>query len=401
MQLVSPQIEKFQTSSSWIRRMFEAGIELKKRYGEDQVCDFSLGNPDLTPPPAVVDAMRELTSQVARPAGLGYMPNAGYPDVRAGLAAHLSREQQAPLQAAHVIMTCGAAGGINAFFRAVLTPGEEVICPAPYFVEYGFYAGNFGGVLRPVPSNPNGFHLDLDGIEQAITEKTRAVIINSPNNPSGVIYSEDELRRLAAILDRATAKYNRPIFLISDEPYRFLAFDGATVPPMLPLYAYTVVIGSFSKNLALAGERVGYIAVNPAMPGAETLLSGLTMTNRILGFVNAPCIGQRLMLAALGTQADAAAYVSRRRKMAETLRAADIEFTLPDGTFYFFPKVPGNMPDVDFVKLLAEERILAVPGSGFGFPGYFRLALCVDERFIDTARPGFINAARKARPDAP
>ena len=401
MQLVSPQIEKFQASSSWIRRMFEAGIELKKRYGDDKVCDFSLGNPDLTPPPAVVNAMRDLTAQVARPAGLGYMPNAGYPDVRAGLAAYLATEQQTPLQASHVVLTCGAAGGINAFFRAVLTPGEEVLCPAPYFVEYGFYAGNFGGVLRPVPSEPDGFHLDLDGFARAITEKTRVVIINSPNNPSGVIYTEDELRRLAAILDRATARYGRPIFLISDEPYRFLAFDGAVVPPMLPLYTYTVVIGSFSKNLALAGERVGYIAVNPAMPGVDTLVSGVTLTNRILGFVNAPCIGQRLMLAALGTQADAAAYVSRRQKMAAVLRDAGIDFTLPAGTFYFFPKVPGAMPDVDFVQLLAEERILAVPGSGFGYPGYFRLALCVDERFIDIARPGFINAARKARQDAP
>ncbi len=401
MQLVSPQIEKFQASSSWIRRMFEAGIELKKRYGDDKVCDFSLGNPDLTPPAAIINAMRDLTAQVARPAGLGYMPNAGYADVRAGLAAYLSKEQQTPLQASHVVLTCGAAGGINAFFRAVLTPGEEVLCPAPYFVEYGFYAGNFGGVLRAVPSNPGDFHLDLDGFERAITEKTRAVIINSPNNPSGVIYTEDELRRLAAILDRATAKYGRPIFLISDEPYRFLAFDGAVVPPMLPLYTYTVIIGSFSKNLALAGERVGYIAVNPTMPGVDSLVSGVTLTNRILGFVNAPCIGQRLMLAALGTQADADAYISRRKKMAAVLREAGIDFNMPDGTFYFFPKVPGTMSDVDFVQLLAEECILAVPGSGFGYPGYFRLALCVDERFIDIARPGFIKAARKAKSTAP
>ena len=398
MQLVSPQIEKFQQSSSGIRRMFEAGIELKKKYGAENVYDFSLGNPDLVPPKSIVDALAALPEQVNKPAGMGYMPNAGYDDARAALAAYLSKEQGISLQGNNLVLTCGAAGGLNAFFRAVLTAGEEVLCPAPYFVEYGFYVGNYGGVLKPVPSDPgNGFHLDLAGFEKAITEKTRAVIVNTPNNPTGVIYSQDELKALGAILNAATEKYGRPIFLISDEPYRFLAFDGASVPPVLPLYKYTVVIGSFSKNLALAGERVGYVAANPEMPNVQSLIAGLVLTNRILGFVNAPCLGQRLMMAALGTQADASAYIVRRRKMAEALDYAGIEYTMPAGTFYFFPKVPGNMGDVDFVNLLAEERILAVPGSGFGFPGYIRLALCVDERFIDAAREGFKRAADKAR----
>lgn len=398
MQLVSPQIESFQSSSSWIRRMFEAGIELKKKYGADKVCDFSLGNPDLVPPAQVVSALRDLADRIDCPAGLGYMPNAGYQDARESLAKYLSREQGVELDASNLIITCGAAGGLNAFFRAVLSPGEEVLCPAPYFVEYGFYVGNYGGILHPVPSSPNGFHLDLAGFEAAISEKTRAVIINTPNNPSGVIYTKDELQKLGDILMKATEKYGKPIFLISDEPYRFLAFDGATVPPMMPLYTYTVVIGSFSKNLALAGERVGYVAVNPAMPNVETLVSGVVMTNRILGFVNAPCIGQRLMQAALGAEADFSAYVSRRKKMAAVLDAAGIEYTMPAGTFYFFPKVPGSkMSDVDFVNLLATERILAVPGSGFGYGGYFRLALCVDEKFIDLSLEGFKKAAEKAR----
>jgi len=397
MQLVSSQIENFQKSSSWIRRMFEAGIELKKQYGAENVCDFSLGNPDLVPPASIVDAMRGLADKIDRPAGLGYMPNAGYEDVRAGLANYLSKEQGVALDAGCLVITCGAAGGLNSFFRAVLAPGEEVLCPAPFFVEYGFYVGNYGGILHPVPSSPNGFHLDLDGFAAAISEKTRAVIVNTPNNPSGVIYTEDELKKLGAILAKATEKYGRPIFLISDEPYRFLAFDGATVPPVMPLYDYTVVIGSFSKNLALAGERVGYVAVNPKMEGYKNLVSGIVMTNRILGFVNAPCIGQRLMLAALGTQAAPSAYIARRKKMAAVLNAAGIEFTLPAGTFYFFPKVPGQMGDVEFVSMLAAERILAVPGSGFGYPGYFRLALCVDERFIDLSLEGFKKAAAKAR----
>ncbi len=398
MQLVSPQIEKFQQSSSWIRRMFEAGIELKKKYGADNVYDFSLGNPDLVPPKSIIEALTALPSELNKPAGMGYMPNAGYNDAREALAKYLSKEQDTEIGAANIVLTCGAAGGLNAFFRAVLTAGEEVLCPAPYFVEYGFYVRNYGGVLKPVPSDPeNGFHLDLKGIEAAITEKTRAIIVNTPNNPTGVIYNKEELEALGKILDSATEKYGRPIFLISDEPYRFLAFDGASVPPVLPLYKYTVVIGSFSKNLALAGERIGYVAAHPGMPDVQTLIAGIVLTNRILGFVNAPCLGQRLMMAALGTQADASAYIIRRRKMAEVLDNAGIKYSMPSGTFYFFPKVPGNMSDVDFVNLLAEERILAVPGSGFGFPGYFRIALCVDEKFIDSARDGFKRAADKAR----
>ena len=313
MQLVSTQIENYQKNSSWIRRMFEAGIELKKKYGEEAVCDFSLGNPDLTPPKAIIDGIKQMAIDADKPAGLGYMPNAGYDDVRQALAEYLTKEQGITIGKQHLILTVGAAGGLNAFFRAVLTPGEEVLCPAPYFVEYGFYVGNFGGVLKPVKSVAPSFHLDLKGFEAAITEKTRAVIINSPNNPSGVIYSKDELKALAAILQKATEKYGRPIFLISDEPYRFLAFDGAVVPPVLPLYTYSVVIGSFSKNLALAGERVGYVAINPTMENVQSLISGVIMTNRILGFVNAPCIGQRLMKAALGTNADPARSISSRR----------------------------------------------------------------------------------------
>lgn len=396
MQIISSQIESFQQSSSWIRRMFEAGIELKKKYGAENVCDFSLGNPDLVPPASIVDGLRGLVDQINCPAGLGYMPNAGYPEVRAALADYLSKEQGVSFSADNVIITCGAAGGLNCIFRAILAPGEEILCPAPYFVEYGFYTSNFGGVLRSVPSiAENGFHLDLAGIEAAITDKTRAVIINNPNNPSGVIYTADELKSLGEILRRATAKYGRPVLLISDEPYRFLAFDGAVVPPVMPLYEYTVVVGSFSKNLALAGERVGYIAVNPAMPEGRQLVGGVTMTNRILGFVNAPCIGQRLMLAALGTQADPSAYIVRRKKMAAVLDEAGIEYTMPAGTFYFFPKAPGGKGDLPFVNALAEERVLVVPGTGFGYPGYFRIALCVDDHYIDQSLEGFKRAVAK------
>lgn len=401
MSLLAPQIAEFQKSSSWIRRMFEAGIELKKKYGADNVYDFSLGSPDLTPPDAIIDAIRDLPEQLRRPAGLGYMPNAGYPEARAALAAWLSEDQGVAIKAEHLIITVGAAGGLNALFRTILTPGEEVICPAPYFVEYGFYCGNHGGILKPVKSKPLTFQLDLDGIAAAITDKTRAILINSPNNPSGVIYTADELQKLAEILTQATEKYGRPIFLISDEPYRFLTFDGGSLPSVFNFYPYSVIVSSFSKNLALAGERVGYVAVNPVLQDAAELVGGLIFSNRILGYVNAPCIGQKIMAACVAqtsklAQPQFAIYAERRKWMAEVLTAAKIEFQLPAGTFYFFPKVPHGLDDVTFVNRLQQERILAVPGSGFGYPGFFRLALCVDKKFITASQQGFINAAKKS-----
>ena len=404
MQLVSDQILASQKGSSWIRRMFEAGIEMKKQFGADRVYDFSLGSPDLNPPKAIVGALAALPAKIDRPAGLGYMPNAGYPDARAALAKWTEAEQQSPMPASNVIVTVGAAGGLNCIFRAILAPGDEVICPAPYFVEYGAYAGNYGGVLRPVKSRPGTFMLDLDGIASAITPRTRALLINSPNNPAGVVYTDDELATLAAILRDASRGRERPILLIADEPYRFLAFDGKRVPSVLPHYEFSIVCSSFSKNLGLAGERVGFLAVNPAM-GAENaaeLVSGLILTNRILGYVNAPCIGQQLIIQGLADIEEAlqhqrsqlAVYAERRRIMADVLTEAGIDFQMPAGTFYFFPKAPRTDDDVAFVQKLADQRILAVPGSGFGYAGYFRLALCVDKQVIENARAGFIAAAR-------
>jgi aspartate aminotransferase len=333
------------------------------------------------------------------------MPNAGLTSTRQRLATYLAQEQQVPLAAGQVIITCGAAGGLNVIFRTVLEPGDEVICPSPYFVEYGFYVGNYGGKLVPVPSKPPAFSLDLKAIEAAITDKTRAVLIDSPNNPTGMVYNRDELKGLAALLTRAAAGREKPIYLISDEPYRFLAYDGVEVPPILPLYPFGVVVGSFSKSLSLAGERIGYIAVSPALPQNDLFVAGLILCNRILGYVNAPVIGQRLVEAALGATVDAGIYKSRRDAMAALLRDAGIEFVMPKGAFYFFPRVPGvgandHSPvpdDVQFCQLLADELILAVPGRGFGLPGYFRLTYCMDEAIIRRAAQGFKRAADRAR----
>jgi aspartate aminotransferase len=390
MSVLSSKFEGFLEKSSWIRRMFEAGMELKKQHGADKVCDFSLGNPDLPPPPAVKEGLRELLDIASRPFSFGYMPNGGYPWARELLAGHLSREQGVSLNAGDVMLSCGAAGALNAVFKAILNPGDEVLCSAPYFVEYTFYIDNHGGALRPVPCGKD-FSLDLAALEAAVNPRTRAVLINSPNNPTGQIYSLEELSALAAVLGRKSREFGRPIFLASDEPYRFLAYDGTRVPSILPLYEYALVLGSFSKNLSLPGERIGYLAVSPSMPGKASLMAGAVMANRILGFVNPPVAGQYLLKHALGQNVDLGVYAARRAAMAATLKNAGYEFFLPKGAFYFFPPAPGG-DDVAFVKRLAEELVLAVPGSGFGLPGFFRLAFCVGEEEIRRAGPGLQRA---------
>ena len=281
--------------------MFEEGAKLKAEHGAENVCDFSLGNPDLPPPPAVREALCEIAENIEQPFSVGYMHNAGYPDVRARLAVEVAAEQQCAVTADDLIITCGAAGGINAFLRAVLEPGDEVLAPSPFFVEYVFYVQNFCGVLKTVPSREADFGLDINAFEKAIGPKTRIVLVNSPNNPTGAVYSRADLEALAALLASKSAQYGRPIYLLADEPYRFLAYDGVEVPAILPLYPYSVSISSFSKNLSLAGGRIGYIAVNPVMPEKAQLLGGLTLTNRILGFVNAPAIAQKVLLKALGS----------------------------------------------------------------------------------------------------
>ncbi|MBQ4133260.1 MAG: pyridoxal phosphate-dependent aminotransferase [Desulfovibrionaceae bacterium] len=398
MSVVSGQIADYLGRASMIRRMFDAGIELKKIHGADKVCDFSLGNPDLPAPTAVQTRLYELAGQALEPNQFGYMPNAGFPWLREQLAEFLSDEQQIPLGAQNVIVTVGAAGGINVLLRAIMEPGDELLAFSPYFVEYGFYAENSGGRFRTIPAAP-GFSPDIAGLEQAITPSVRALIINSPNNPTGVIYSHEELEGIAALLSRKSREYGRPIFLISDEPYRYLTYDGAQVPPVLPLYEYAVVVGSFSKTLGLAGERVGYLAFAPQMPDSDTLLNACILTNRILGFVNPPVIGQHLVSAALGSQVDVSVYAARRKAMAEVLDNAGIKYQMPKGAFYFFPEVPAGAggDDKAFAQKLVEELVLVVPGSGFGCPGHFRMTFCMDETVIRRSADGFVRAVEAFR----
>lgn len=395
MNPVSNEIREMSAHSSWIRRMFEEGLELKKKYGNDNVYDFSLGNPDLPAPAAVGDALTDLAKHALEPFAFGYMPNAGFPDTRAALAAKISREQGVRTEGSHVIVTCGAAGGINIFFRAVLDPGDEVLCPAPYFVEYGFYAGNFGGKLIPVPSGKD-FSLDLAAIEKAVTPRTRVFLVNSPNNPTGAIYSKEEIRALSELLKAKSAEYGRTIYLAADEPYRVLNYEHLEIPSVFEYYDASVVIGSFSKSLSLAGERIGYVAVSPSFEGAAQLVGGLAMTNRILGFVNAPVIAQKLLLTSLDSEIDLERYRVRRDMMAAVLDGAGIEYFMPKGAFYFFPKSP-VADESAFISALVAERILAVPGRGFGMEGYFRLAFCVPEKSITGSAEGFKRAVAAVR----
>ena len=398
MKIITDEIATSISSGSWIRKMFEKGRELKDKFGEDAVCDFSLGNPDVPPPAAAKAALERIAENAVKPLGLGYCPNAGIPAVRAAMAEYLSKQQQTQVDAAHVIMSVGAAGAMVSFFRAVIEPGDEVLVSAPYFVEYGFYCGHFGGTLKSVKALTPDFRPDIDALEKAVTPRTRVLIINSPNNPTGCIYPEEDLRRIAKIVDdeneRREKEGGRPLFLLSDEPYRIFAFDGAKVPPILPLTKWSLVIGSFSKSISLAGERVGYLLANPAMPDVQTLLAALVLTTRTLGSVNAPVIGQRLAAELLDETVDLSIYDSRRKLMAKVLSNAGIEFPMPAGAFYFFAKSP-VADEMKFVNALLEEKILVVTGKGFGYPGYIRLSCSVDEQIIARAEPGFKRAMER------
>lgn len=394
MSVITAQIEHYIKTQSWIRRMFEAASELKVKYGAEHVFDFSLGNPDVPPPPAVSRALKAIAETVEEPLALGYCPNSGLLDLRSALAEKISSEQKLSVEARHVIITNGAAGGLNTLLRTILNPDDEVICYSPYFVEYEFYAGNYGGKFVPVPSQQDSFTPDLDALERAITPKTRVMIINSPNNPTGRIYTKKELEGIAEVLETKSKKMNHPILLVSDEPYRFLSYDDENVPAVLPLYRNSIVISSFSKSLSLAGVRLGYLALNPDIVDFDLLSAGIILSNRILGFVNAPIIGQKIVLQALNAGVNVDLYDERRHAMAQLLDQAGLRYNMPKGAFYFFPRVPFGLDDQEFVDILLKENIIAVPGKGFGCPDYIRMSYCVNKDIIDRAHEPMMRVMR-------
>lgn len=383
---IAEKISQFMERSSWIRKMFEEGASLKAQYGADHVCDFTLGNPDVPAPPQVED---ELVKIIREPSPLkyGYMPNAGFPETKAAVAEFLSSEQQVKVNPQGIVMTTGAGGALNVIFKAILNPGDEVISPSPFFVEYNFYVDNHGGVLRKLEPTPD-FSLDLGAMATAINEKTAAVIINSPNNPSGVVFPAEQITALGKLLTEKSKEFKRTIYLISDEPYRKLVYDGLVVPPIFPAYKNSIIANSYSKELSLAGERIGFLALHPGADEFESLANGFLFTNRILGYVNAPGIMQRLIARLQGVTVDISIYQKKRDRLYQGLVDAGFKLAKPQGAFYLFPKSP-LADDVEFVRILQQYKILAVPGSGFSGPGHFRLAYCVDDATIERSLPIF------------
>ena len=391
---IASKIEGFISQSSMIRRMFEEGIEMKKQFGADNVFDFSLGNPDTPPPVKFQEALRQVVDEEI-PGKHSYMPNAGYPETRQAIAGYLSGYHQVPIGMDDVVMTCGAGGALNVIFRTLLDPGDEVLVPSPCFVEYAFYADNAGGTIQYVPSLED-FSLNLQAMEDAITKKTKAILINSPNNPTGKVYNKADIIALAGILEKKSKQYGRTVYLVSDEPYSEIVYDGVQVPSVLLAYANSIVVSSYSKTLSLAGERIGYLAVNPQIEGKALLMGGLIMCNRMLGFVNAPALMQRVVARLQGVTVDTDIYRRKRDLFCDGLTAAGYDIVKPEGAFYLFPKTP--IPDdVAFAQTLKQHRILAVPGSGFAGPGHIRIAYCVDEKIIINALDGFASALRAYR----
>lgn len=391
---VADKIAGFIARSSWIRKMFEEGEKLRSEFGADKVYDFTLGNPDVEPPQAFCDEFLKLAKDPI-PGMHRYMNNAGYLETRNAVARMLAAASDLPVQGSQVVMTCGAGGALNVVLKTILNPGEEVIILTPFFVEYRFYIDNHGGVPVEVWTDRETFQLDIDAIAAAVTAKTRAIIICSPNNPTGVIYPAESLKALGEMVAKKEAELKRDILVISDEPYARISYDGQHVPNIFRYVTNSVIVTSHSKDLALPGERIGYLAANPRMNEVDQFMEGAVFSNRVLGFVNAPALMQRLVTGLQHVSVDINAYQEKRDLLYGALTELGFEMVKPDGAFYFFPKSP-LADDVEFVKLAQKHRILLVPGAGFGAPGFFRIAYCVDKAMIERSLPAWKELAAEA-----
>jgi aspartate aminotransferase len=372
--------------------MFEEGEELKRLHGEENVYDFSLGNPNLEPPASLKKALKAL-ADCPVPGMHRYMPNCGYSDTRKAIAEYLKEESGLPFDEKHVVMTVGAAGGLNVTLKAILDEGDEVIVPSPYFMEFKSYIENSGGEIRLVETNED-FSLNLSQIEKAIGERTKGILINSPNNPTGVVYDQESLEKLGELLKKKSRHLGRNLHLITDEAYRRIVFDQICLPNAFCYYPHTIRVTSHSKDLSLPGERIGYVAVSPLCEEADEMIAAIVFANRILGFVNAPALMQRLVAPLQKNSVNITEYEEKRNLFYNSLTAFGYQVVKPQGAFYLFPKAPIE-DDVAFVKELQSKRILTVPGRGFGKPGYFRIAYAVDKKAIEGALPGFKEVAEK------
>ena len=387
--MISKSIADRMHKGSWIRKMFEEGNRLKAIYGADKVYDFSLGNPDLEPPAEVLAAIRELADDKT-PGQHGYMSNAGYLSTRTAVAGLLSRRSGLKILPEAVCMTVGAGGALNVALKSLLDPGDEVILLAPYFFEYTSYTGNHGGVPVIVKCDNKTLMPDFDAIRQAITTRTKAIIINSPNNPAGVIYSEETLSQLDAVLGEAP----QTIYVLSDEPYNELAFDGQTVPDTMASINNAIVCTSWSKSLSLAGDRIGYLAVSPRCDDYDRLIEAIPYCNRTLGYVNAPAFFQHVVEKAIDARVDISKYEERRNLLLGVLRDAGFDVTTPAGGIYLFPKSPID-DDVAFAQACAKHNVTLVPGTGFGFPGYIRLCFATSQKTILGSAEAFKTIGRE------
>jgi aspartate aminotransferase len=391
---ISKKIDSFMTKASWIRKMFEEGIRMKQEMGEDNVFDFSLGNPILEPPESCRQALRELAQNP--PAGMHrYMSNAGVLEVRARVAEYLSADTGQALEADDIIMTCGAGGAMNIALKALLDPGDEVVVVAPGFPEYRFYVDNHGGKLVTAES-ADDFDLDLGELDRAMGKQTKALILNSPNNPTGRMYTAERLKQLGDLLARKENDAGGPITILSDEPYRKIVFDGGKTPPVFDAHPNTILITSHSKDLGLPGERIGFAAIGPGHRDRKPLRNALTFTNRTLGFVNAPALFQRVVAQNQSTSGPVDKYQKLRDIFCRGLDQAGMQYVKPQGAFYLFPKTP-TQDDLAFVRALQRLHVLAVPGSGFGRGGHIRLCFCVTQKEIEGSFPAFRQAMEEFR----
>ncbi|MBL4930421.1 pyridoxal phosphate-dependent aminotransferase [Clostridium paridis] len=390
--MISDKMQELVSTSSLIRAMFEEGKRLSAIYGEDNVFDFSLGNPNLEPPENIKNSIIEILNDESPNYVHGYMNNSGYEDVREAIASFLNKKHSLNLSHDNIVMTCGAAGGLNIIFKTLLNPCDEVIVFAPYFGEYNNYVENFQGNLVVVSPDLTTFEPDLTELEKKITQKTKAIIINTPNNPTGVVYSEDLIKRLSDLLEKKQQEFNTSIYLISDEPYREIVYDGVNVPCILNYYKNSLIGYSYSKSLSLPGERIGYIVANSDMDDFSDFMAALNVANRILGFVNAPSLFQRVVAKALDSEVDINLYKKNRDLLYNHLVKIGFECIKPQGAFYLFPKALIE-DDVKFADEAKKFNLLIVPGSSFGCPGYFRLSYCISYDKIEKSLDAFTKLA--------
>lgn len=386
--MISDKMKNLVANSSIIRAMFDEGKRLAKIHGEENVYDYSLGNPNVQPPPQIKDSIKQILDSEDANAVHGYMNNSGFEDVREDIASHVNNKYGVDVTSKSIVMTCGAAGGLNIVFKTLLNPGDEVIAFAPFFGEYRNYASNFDANLVVIPADTKTFEPNVEELGKAITAKTRIVIVNSPNNPTGVIYSEESIKKLCDVLYKKQEEFGSEIYLISDEPYREIIYDDAKVPYILNFYDNSIVGYSYSKSLSLPGERIGYLVVNPKIEDFDSVMSSLNVSNRIMGFVNAPSLFQKVVAKNLDAEVDVNIYKKNRDILYNHLVDIGFECIKPEGAFYLFPKAPIE-DDKEFCEQAKQFNLLMVPGSAFGCPGYFRLSYCISYDKIVRSLPAF------------